>query len=59
MAVELQNKRSGSFETTFAQDQAQGLANPNLTRVFEPESIHQLLDDLLGDFEENDSLVCL
>jgi hypothetical protein len=48
-----------TMETVLTLDQAQELAEPSLTRVFEQESINQLLDDLLGDFEEDDSLMCL
>ena len=59
MVVELQDQPVAAIETVLTLDQAQELAEANLTRAFEPESIHRLLDDLLGDFEEDDSLMCL
>jgi hypothetical protein len=48
-----------TIETALTLDQVQELAEPRLMHAFQPESIHQLLDDLLGDFEEDDSLLCL
>jgi hypothetical protein len=48
MAVELQTL-----------DQAHGLTEPTLTRALEQESIHHVLDELLGDFEDDNSLMCL
>jgi hypothetical protein len=58
MAFEQQNQGSEAIETVLTLEQAEEMAEPNLMRVFESESIHRLLDDLLGDFEEDDSLVC-
>ena len=48
-----------TIEAALTLDQVQELAEPSLMRAFQPESIHQLLDELLGDFEEDDSLLCL
>jgi hypothetical protein len=48
-----------TMESVLTLDQAQELAEPALPSGFEMESIHQLLDDLLGDFEQDDSLLCL
>ena len=58
MAFESQNQASDAIETILTLEQAEELVKLNLTRASEPESIHQLLDDLLGDFEGDDSLVC-
>lgn len=43
------------LETALAPDHAQELAEPNLARVLEEESIHQLLDDLLGRLDEDEA----
>jgi hypothetical protein len=58
MAFEQQNQGSEAIETALTLEQAEEMAEPKLMRVFESGSIHQLLDHLLGDFEEDDSLVC-
>jgi hypothetical protein len=54
MAVELQNKWGAS-----TLDQAHGLAEPSLMRASDQESIHRVLDDLVGDFEDDNSFMCL
>jgi len=48
-----------TLETVLALGQTEELIEPSTMRAFETESIHQLLDDLLGDFEQDDSLMCL